>query len=277
MKKELLIGLSLICNLSFGQVTLPYSSGFDNANEQSGWVHFQKAATSVGGWEISSSTPNSAPNCLSHDYAPSTGVTLADNWFVSPAFEIPSGGSLDSISYMFSGFSVPGMGDTVAVYLLQGSQDPDLANKTLLFDFRGAEYIADNTYRTKTNLSLSAYSGFSYVAFRYVNSDVSSYWLTTHFDDVKIVGNTASLEEDKFSESGMNTYPNPTNGEVFIENHLDEIQSLQIVDMQGRVHVSLNDVQDEIIKVDLSSFDSGVYLIKAKSNNETLTSRILVE
>lgn len=276
MKKIVLFGSILIGNLTFAQVTLPYSTGFDSPALQTGWVQHMKAATNATQWDYSSANPNSAPFSLSHDYAPATGITLVNNWFVSPAFEIPSGGNLDSISYMFPGLSVPTTDDTVAIYLLQGSQDPDLANKILLFDFRDVEYIADNTYRTKTNLALDAYSGLSYLAIQYRSSDVSSYWLTVHFDDIAISGNTTSITDLPQTEQ-LTIYPNPTSGKLFIENELNEIESLEVVDLSGKVQVQLPAIQQKLIYLDLSALNTGLYIIKAKTPKRVLSKRVWIE
>lgn len=276
MKKIILLAALLIGNLTFAQVTLPYSTGFDSPALQTGWVQHMKAATNATQWEYSSANSNSAPFSLSHGYAPATGITLVNNWFVSPAFEIPSGGNLDSISYLFSGFSVPTPDDTVAIYLLQGSQDPDLANKILLFDFRDAEYIADNTYRTKTDLTLDAYSGLSYLAIQYRNSDVSSYWLTVHFDDVAISGSTVALEDHPLDEQ-FTVYPNPTSGELFIENYLSQVETVQVLDLSGKVHLTKSAIQDERITLDLSELGTGLYIIQVQTQKGVLSKRVWVK
>lgn len=276
MKKTLLFALAMLGNLAIAQVTLPYATSFDSPALQTGWVQYQKGATNASQWGYSNSNPSSAPMSLSHDYAPATGITLVDDWYISPAFEIPNGGNLDSVRYMFSGFSVPGAGDTVAIYLLQGSPDPDLATKVLLFDFRDGEYTADNTYRTKTDLSLDAYSGMSYIAFRYRNSDVGTYWLTVHFDDVSISGNTASVSDLSSGET-IKAYPNPTTGELFIENASNQIESIQITDARGAVQLNMNDIQHELVKLDLSHLGSGIYFVEVQSQEGIVSKRIRVE
>ncbi|MFZ4740212.1 MAG: hypothetical protein ACOYLE_03525 [Bacteroidales bacterium] len=162
--------LLLVVFFSTTYAQLPYYTGFDNTAQQAGWAEYKKGVTTSADWSYSSFTSYSTPNCLYKNYTPGvTGVT--DDWFVSPAFTIPTGGKMDSIRYAFSGFSVPGAGDTIALYLLNGSQNPSLASsKTLLFDFRNTEYVTDNTYRIKSNINLSASSGQSYFAIRYRNA-----------------------------------------------------------------------------------------------------------
>lgn len=271
----LLIGFLLLSNSTFSQVTLPYSTGFDTASEQAGWVEYKKAATNYTGWSISSTNSQSAPNCLTHDYSPSSGITLADNWFVSPAFEIENGGKLDQISYMFSGYSVPQADDMIAIYLLQGSQDPDMATQVLLFDFRGSDYVADYNYRTKTNIDLPPYNGLSYFAIRYKNSNASSNWLTVHFDDISISGNTGSLND--ILSNGINIYPNPVYNELHINTHQLFINSIKIVDNSGRIYFNTKINTYDHIKLDVSKLNNGLYFINIDTKNGLVSKKIIVQ
>src|ERR1035437_10386082 len=112
-----IIGFLTLFSISLkAQVSLPYYTGFDNASQKAGWTEYRKAATTFSHWGYSGGY--SAPGGIEHDYSPSTGITLTDNWYVSPAFSITNGGRLDSIRYNFWGYSVPSTGDTIAIYLL---------------------------------------------------------------------------------------------------------------------------------------------------------------
>lgn len=253
------------------QVTLPYFSGFDNAAQQTDWTKYKKAATTFSDWEYGTVNAYSPANCIGHDYSPSTGITLTDDWFVSPGFSINGGGMLDSIRYKFSGLSSPLTEDTIAVYLLNGSQDPDLATSTqLLFDFRGAEYVSDNTYKLKTNLSLPAMGGLSYIAIRYRNSNCSNYWLTVHFDNVAISGTGSTglnaLNALNPNESNLEVFPNPSDGQVKITSET-ELDNIEIINSIGEVIYAKYDCTGQTtLNVDLSRFKSGVYLVKNYNN-----------
>ena len=133
MKKVIIIGIATIILLLLmqiqikAQVTLPYYSGFDNTTQQYGWVEYRTVSTQFSHWGYDTYNAYSEPNCIGHDYSPSSGITLADNWYVSPGFSISQGGKLDSIRYKFGGYSTPVAGDTIALYILTGSQNPSLA------------------------------------------------------------------------------------------------------------------------------------------------------
>lgn len=258
------------------QVSLPYSTGFDSAEEQAGWTEYQTTSSTLSHWEITTSNPNTDPNCISHDYAPSTGIGLIDNWFVSPAFEITTGGNLDSVRHMFSGFSTPGDEDTIAIYLFQGSQDPNFATKILLTDFRGDNYTPDNVYRTKSNIPLAAHSGSSYIAFRYKNSNASQIWLTVHFDDLAISGDpSANLSSISLKES-VSVYPSPTSDFIYIQNEENQIKNLKIFDLSSKCVLEVEQPSEKTIQCDVSNLMTGNYIVKIETLGEIISKEFVM-
>lgn len=268
--------ISLVGASLKAQVTLPYVSGFDTPTEQAGWAEYKKAATTFSHWGYG---PNgfSAPTGIAHDYSPSTGITLTDNWFVSPAFSIPDGGKLDSVRYRFSGFSQPVAGDTVGIYFLVGSQDPALAtSKLLLFDFRDTEYVTDNTYRVKTALDLPPTAGNGYIAIRYRNTDCSSKWLTVSFDNIGISGiGHAGIKNNATSEETLRVYPNPSQG-IFFVNTPQPVDRIDVFNAGGNQLTDAAQTKSPN-KIDLSRYPKGVYFIRVYAGGAFYTEKILVE
>lgn len=283
MKKQLLAGAFALFFLNGfsvkAQLSLPYITGFDNANQQNGWQEYKTAATQFSHWGAASNNAFSAPNCMNHGYSPSSGITLTDNWFVSPSFSIPNGGQLDSVRYMFSGFSVPQAGDTIALYLLTGSQDPRQAtSKTLLFDFRGTEYIADFTYRIKSNIPLPASSGSSYLAIRYCNADCSSRWLTVHFDNIGISGAGVTGIEDKTAAKQLKIYPNPSRGRFTIQNNGSEkIDNIIVYNQLGqKINTPVITAKSQLMEIDLSNQRKGIYFLQLQQGSKILSQKLTV-
>ncbi len=188
------------------QLSMPYETGFDNVSQQSGWTEYRKGVVGqFQEWDYEAAQAFSAPNCVIHNY-PVGGADPMDDWFVSPAFNISAGGALDSLRYYFSGFGTPQAGDTVFIYLLNGSQDPALATSVeILHEFSGANYQNDNTWRLLAPIALPARPGNSYIAFRYktINN-----WLDVRFDNVGISRiSLAGTEEAVIAAAQV--YPNP--------------------------------------------------------------------
>jgi len=214
MKKGILI-LSfafVVCSTIEAQLILPYETGFDNVAEQTDWVQYRKGAISqFEEWGYENAQAYSAPSCLIH-YYPVGGTIAQDDWFVSPAFTIANGGALDSLRYHFAGFGVPQAEDTVSVYLLNGSPDPDLATSaSVLVQFTGANYQNDNTWRLLNSIALPAQAGNSYIAFRYktINN-----WLDVRFDNVGI-SRITGVGVDETSLQTIHVFPNPVSDHQF--------------------------------------------------------------
>ena len=89
---------SLPCILP-AQVDLPYYTGFDDATERAGWRIYRTGENALANWSIGTVGGFSPTSSVNHDYAPSTGAGLADDWFVSPGFLIPAGGTLSLWDY----------------------------------------------------------------------------------------------------------------------------------------------------------------------------------
>jgi hypothetical protein len=260
------------------QVSLPYLTGFDNTSEQSGWVEYKKGSTQYSHWGFNTISAFSAPKCLSHDYSPSTGITITDNWYVSPGFNIPTGGKLDSLRYMFNGFSVPDNTDTIAVYLLTGSQNPSLASHiTLLFDFRNTDYSNDYSYHLLTPIDLIGSNDIQYIAIRYRNTDCSSKWLSVNFDNLSISSNSQNGFESPSLLPNFQIYPNPIKDFLNIKSD-KPMEYIRIINLLGKeVLHSEHNLQSDITAIDLTSFPNGVYFIQISCNHQLFTKKIIIQ
>lgn len=177
------IALSVPIN---AQTQLPYYSGFDNAGETQGWTQYRRASTISSSWAVGTQQPLSGTSCLLHYYP--VGEPTVD-WYVSPPFQFPNGGTIDSLSFAFTGFSSqPGNDDSVYVYVLRGSADPSQATAmSPLLAFKGANYVNDNTWRDTAGIFIPGWTASSsYIAFKYKSENS---WLDVRFDNLRISGN----------------------------------------------------------------------------------------
>jgi hypothetical protein len=235
MKKQLLLTtvmfIHVISALRSQIITNTYSTGFDNAAEQAGWTQYKTGVqTGFSDYDIVPNDAYSAPNCLYHPY-PVGGSEETIDWYVSPVFDFSAGGKIDSLRCAFSGFGNPATDDTVAIVLLKGSQNPALAtSKVLLYDFRGADYANDDTWRRFTNINIPATSGQSYLAFKYrtvIN------WLDIHFDNLTVrsshTGTFTALAEQSNTEQIL-LFPNfvEKNGPVTIRQNASQEEKIQV-------------------------------------------------
>ena len=250
------------------QVSLPYYSGFDNAAERNGWTKYRLEEAAIGNWSIAGVGGFSAPSCISHDYSPSSGAHLVDDWFVSPGFLIPSGGTLDSVRYAFSGFSVPASGDTIGVYLILGNQDPAAASGIIqLKEFRDAEYQIDNVYRLLSGITLPATNETAFIGLRYRNADASSRWLYARFDNIAVSASMTSIEVPVTQKDGL-VYPNPTTDQVTIL-HKETGGVVFLYDQSGMLlkQLPLNNGQTKTT-LSLRQWPEGLYQVVIERENK---------
>ncbi len=252
--------LSAILLLSGWQLSAQsYFTGFDTPEEQAGWTQYRTGAISqFYEWEFDIASAYSAPNSLAH-YYPVGGDDLLNDWMVSPGFDFSEGGTIDSVWHHFSGFSpTPIDDDTIAIYLLEGSPDPDQAtSKTLLLLYNDI-YNANSTWTESSNIAVPATPGTSYIAFRY-QTVVS--WLDVKFDNIKITPTSIAGLGPKNNPAGIEIYPNPSTGPVSIKINGNLDETIRIYNIQGQLIQNIN-ASTGTVDLDLMA---GTYFVKAGS------------
>jgi hypothetical protein len=231
---------------------LPYTYGFDNTT---GWQTFRKGATPTYTFEIKTANPFAGTGNLYHDYPVGGGPAATDDWYVSPPFSFASGGKIDSLRRRFAGFGTPGAGDTVSIYLLKGSADPAMAtSRTMLYDFRDANYINDNTWNKITNIAIPITPGTSYIAIRYrtvVN------WLDVSFDNLRVSGNATNVNTVYKAGTHFHIAPNPATSQLNIQTK-ESFERINVYDMTGRKVIGQAFQQG----VNIASLSAGTYVLE---------------
>lgn len=113
-----------------------------------------------------------------------------------------------------------------------------------------------------TTISLAAFSGepIFYFAFNYVGIDGAAFYL----DDVTIDGIVSSKP---FTVKPLLVYPNPSTGMVYMNQTAEKVE---VTDMLGQVLVNGNNTD----RIDLSSYNKGVYIIRITQDNQTTLHKI---
>ena len=97
-------------------------------------------------------------------------------------------------------------------------------------------------------------------------------WLRWQDIDCDNLGITATIE------SQIKVYPNPTKGELIINNGELKIESVTIYDIMGK---TLNNFQlstlNSQLKIDISHLPNGVYFLKIETANGTTTQKVIKE
>lgn len=82
------------------------------------------------------------------------------------------------------------------------------------------------------------------------------------------------LRNESFISSSFQIYPNPTSSIVNIKTTNENIQSIQLLDIQGRVVVS-QIINTSICQIDLSNYQKGTYFLKLTTTNERKVVKVI--
>jgi predicted outer membrane repeat protein len=87
--------------------------------------------------------------------------------------------------------------------------------------------------------------------------------------------NMLSIENHKI-ENEFTIYPNPTNSVVNIDfsEMNDSPSTLNIYDSQGKRIINISDIQDQLLSIDMSDYDKGIYFIVVENNNKIITKKL---
>ncbi len=80
----------------------------------------------------------------------------------------------------------------------------------------------------------------------------------------------SDLETDK----ALTVYPNPSDGIFLIRNELNQMLTLRVLDVNGRLIFSKNNITDASINIDLSSQADGIYMIELLGEGKRQRSKI---
>ena len=93
---------------------------------------------------------------------------------------------------------------------------------------------------------------------------------------IEVMKYDISTEIDELSKNNILTYPNPTNGIINFEFADNKIHQITISEITGKTIIEkVNIQQNEMI--DLSNFESGIYIIKIQTDKEIFTTKIVKE
>ena len=84
--------------------------------------------------------------------------------------------------------------------------------------------------------------------------------------------NGDAVEENYSNE--IEIYPNPVNNKLYIETELD-VEEIVVYDVYGRLQVAETPSRQEIMTIEISNLNSGVYVLKVMTENGEFVSRFV--
>jgi hypothetical protein len=134
-------------------------------------------------------------------------------------------------------------------------------NTTLAGEWEVMEFDFTNEAPGTAALSFGLQNGWTYnmasIFFNFGTEGTVAGETTYYFDNVSFGDPLSSV--DFVEIAGLKTFPNPTNHEWTISTDNQNINSLQIFDLQGRLLVSLKP-ENSLVRVNAANFVAGTYI-----------------
>lgn len=89
------------------------------------------------------------------------------------------------------------------------------------------------------------------------------------------VGGSLGIEES--IDNQFTIYPNPVRDELAIESTAPDYNSIQILDLQGRIIFEVENSSGKLKKIDLSTFDSGTYIVQIATSEGIAKKKFIKE
>ncbi len=84
-----------------------------------------------------------------------------------------------------------------------------------------------------------------------------------------------NVEKQPVKNHAFNIYPNPSTDLLFVEG--DENFTVSIIDLQGKILTQVNNNHGvSRLSIDLTSFNSGVYIVKISNKTMTELHKIII-
>jgi hypothetical protein len=138
-----------------------------------------------------------------------------------------------------------------------------------------------DVYRDGDKVSETFFSVYKYIeeelltegAYLYQVKAIYNHCVSDFSESYELI--IANIKE--VNAGAIQIFPNPTTGELRIDNGELKIKNVEIYDVYGRIIVIPNEAQrnEESITINISRFPAGIYFLKINTVNETITKKII--
>lgn len=257
------------CATSTNQMIIPYSEGFENVIAPTipcGWKVINNNNDTIT-WITSTEKPNNGQNSVYISYTNSASLSHND-WLFTPYYNVTDTSIEYNVGFSYASKSGAAFPEKMEFYTAKSNTGGSLVN--LLF--RDTAILTNNSY-VDTNFKFKfSDTGRYYFGFHiFSDGDQWDFFVDDfHFETAASVG----IKEIS-STNNINIYPNPTNESATITSQ-ETIKTIQVYNFSGAL-VKEYKVNKNEIKLNLSSFNKGVYLLLIESEGSIVSKRLVKE
>lgn len=139
------------------------------------------------------------------------------------------------------------------------------------------EIAAQNSIALEQGFSVDGNSGLNLTIGSYSMCDLSPNNALRVARQSQSISTEEKNKSDNFMDKlNINVYPNPNNGSFVLSTPFIENANISISNLDGLI-VFKDMVKSNLTNINLSSFNSGVYILKITQDNDVITKKIVVE
>ena len=245
---------------SDGTATIPWSDDFETGDFSAGWTNTNPSGAPASTWLADNVINNTSGGSYSavHYWA----FENFESYLISPTFDLS--GSSDVVVSYSEYVEFPTWADThTLLYSEDYVDDVSTATWVVLNDV----IPSGDTWHDNGPYALPTTGTTVNIAFRYTGNDAANW----HIDDVSV---WSTLSIDDVDTLDMIIYPNPVDGNyVTITSPVNGIKYVEVFDINGRkvIDTAINNNT-----LDVSSINSGFYMIKVTIDGKTKISKLIV-
>ncbi|HEY4800701.1 MAG TPA: T9SS type A sorting domain-containing protein, partial [Bacteroidia bacterium] len=137
------------------------------------------------------------------------------------------------------------------------------------------QFVPTATQWRAESVSLSSYIGQASVLVRLICTN--HYGNDMYVDDINLSTNTSAVNEIDLS-SYVSVFPNPTNGNVFININNSTIGNVdvKVINVMGEVVSLSKNNSSRSMKFDLSNMSNGIYFVEVSSSNGKTIKKVML-
>ena len=245
---------------SDGTATIPWSDDFETGDFSAGWTNTNPSGAPASTWLADNVINNTSGGSYSavHYWA----FENFESYLISPTFDLS--GSSDVVVSYSEYVEFPTWADThTLLYSEDYVDDVSTATWVVLNDV----IPSGDTWHDNGPYALPTTGTTVNIAFRYTGNDAANW----HIDDVSV---WSTLSIDDVDTLDMIIYPNPVDGNyVTITSPVNGIIYVEVFDINGRKVIDTVISNDTL---DVSSINSGFYMIKVTIDGKTKISKLVV-
>lgn len=278
MKTKLLFAGALFAMFATAKAQTLYTQDFsvatgltiiDGDGDTANWGLYTGNATTTG-WGL---TGNFAG---SRSWNPATatppGALTPNNFLLTPEIVIPESFGATTLSFKLGTNDVDFPAEQISIYLAPASANTAalIAALVPVFNFT---LTADNALTAETySVDVSDYAGQT-VKIVMRHHDCTDQDLM-YFDDLLLEQEV--LGTKSFSASQFSVFPNPATNVVNVANsNKDNITSVSLSDMNGRIVKEVSFESMTKVQVNISDLTSGLYMMNIKTANGEINKKIM--